>query len=365
MTTGVARPGGRDALVLRGVAQALRRLDRGRRLQLEAAGDPEVPQRQPHERRQFLPRQVVADDAVEPELAVLLGEAVLLAAGAAEVRGDGLRRGPGCSVHVDREQLDLPAVQRPATLRLPLLREDARHDAHIDRVVGAAVGPLRVAAGADGEDAQVGRGALRTGAAVRHVKPGGLTKTREHGGVLEERRPVEARDERQLALATGCEPRHVPVLPIHSHEHAIAGVSEPVADSHDAVQCVFEVHNALTVARRQVRVDPEARPCVLGGDAAVLDITPLPPRMPRRPGLLGAPHRLRQVIARGQRPVPQRRHRRVDVEDVPAAALRVVGLHGGVAEYVLDTGQVEQHPQRLLPHQVELHRPQRPRQGRR
>ncbi|TVR00226.1 MAG: hypothetical protein EA398_11545, partial [Deltaproteobacteria bacterium] len=100
----VAGPVLGDAFIDLWVAKLLDRSLGGRWILAEAPHDPVVPQRHPHDGRQLLTGEMIADDPIEAGLPILLGEAVLLC-GSTEVHRNGIGCRPCIGRHVDGEEL--------------------------------------------------------------------------------------------------------------------------------------------------------------------------------------------------------------------------------------------------------------------
>ena len=140
---------------------------------------------------------------------------------------------------------------------------------------------------------------------------------------------------------------------------------QPVAGLYHGIQCPLQVAHPLAVAGREVAVDPDPRARVLHRDPPELDVPALAPRVPGSSRVRRPPTWLGEVIIDGQRAVPQGRHRRIQIEHMPAPSLRIVGLHGRMTKDVIDLGHSGQQPARCRAQQVRLDRVQRPGQGRR
>ncbi len=242
----------------------------------ETSHDSVVPQRHPDHGRQLLAGQVVADDPVEADLAVLLRETVLLG-GTTEVLGDRLGGRPCVGRHVHGEELDLPAVQSPAAVRPTLGRKDAGHDPNIDGLVGAAVRATRAQTRGNAQDAEVRSGTHRPGEAIRDPVPRRRTQEPQYLRILVEFRPVQPRDEGQFALTAGGEPGDIAELAIHPHERAAATMPDAIAGLGYGIERQLEVGHPFAVASRQVPVQPQRRAVVFDRYPAKLHIAAFAP----------------------------------------------------------------------------------------
>jgi len=112
-------------------------------------------------------------------------------------------------------------------------------------------------------------------------------------------------------------------------------------------------------------VDPRPRPGVLHSDTPKLKVPALATAVPRSARRLRAPPWLWQLLVFGQSAVAQRRHRRVQVEHMPAPAPRIASSRGRVAHHLVHLRDTGQQPRRraIRAQKLRLDAVQRPRQG--
>jgi len=90
--------------------------------------------------------------------------------------------------------------------------------------------------------------------------------------------------EGQPTLAAGGAPGHVAALPVHSDVHPVERMLEPLAGGRHAVETVTEVVEAISIARREVTLDPPARAGILDGRPTEHDVAARAALVARRVG---------------------------------------------------------------------------------